>query len=352
MKKSTLINIVSVVVILFSVSAWYFLLPRLWDERGGIALSSDEIKVEGARSFLKEGANLEKPNNNITFGELLLSQPDAPVRNEAVGDTYIRAQSAIAIDANTGTILHYQDGKRKMAIASLTKIMTAVIVMENVKNLDEEIATIQAEAVLTDGTKVGCPNSGYCISNRLQAGERVSVKNLFEAMLIGSANDAAVSLALHIAGSQKEFAKLMNDKAREIGLADTNFCNPSGLDEEDRPNGCYSTAYDLARITAYSLRYDEIWDTMTVKEREFYSEDGVIMHRIVNTDVLLDELPNCLGGKTGFTYEAGRSLMMVAHHPVRKDHKVIAVFLDNNYRWADMRIIFDWVFNAYSWSLN
>lgn len=351
MKKSTLINTVSVVIILLSVSAWYFLLPRFFNERGSVALSSDEVKVEGARIFSKNSADLEKPDNSITFGELLLFQPDAPIRNEAMGDTYMRAQSAIAIDANTGTILHYQDGKRRMAVASLTKIMTAVVVVENVKNLNEEIAIIQAEAVLTDGTKVGCPNSGYCISNRLQVGEKVSIKNLFEAMLISSANDAAVSLALHIAGSQKEFTKLMNDKAREIGLTDTNFCNPSGLDEENRPNGCYSTAYDIARITAYSLRYDEIWGSMPVKEKEFCSEDGMITHRIINTDVLLDELPNCLGGKTGFTYEAGRSLMMAAHHPIHKDHKVIAVLLDDNYRWADMKIIFDWIFRTYSWPL-
>ncbi len=177
----------------------------------------------------------------------------------------------------------------------------------------------------------------------------MTAKNLFESMLVGSANDAAVSLALHIAGSQKDFAVLMNDKAKEIGLTDTNFCNPSGLDEEENLDGCYSTAYDLARITAYSMRHDVIWNTMKIKEREFFSQDGIISHKIVSTDLLLDQLPNCLGGKTGFTYEAGRSLMMVAHHPVRIDHKVIAVVLNDNYRWADMKIMFDWVFNAYSW---
>ncbi len=352
MRKSILINIISVIVILLSVSAWYFLLPRFLDERNGIALSSDEVKVEGVRTFSKKGATIVRADNSVTFGELLSFQPDAPIRSEAIGDTYMRARSAIAIDANTGTILHYQDGKKRMAIASLTKIMTAVIVVEYVKDLDGEIATICSEAVLTDGTKVGCPNSGYCISNRLQVGEKVSVRNLLEAMLISSANDAAVSLALHISGSQKEFAKLMNDKAKELGLTDTVFCNPSGLDEEDKPNGCYSTAYDIARIAAYSLRYDEIWNCMSVKEKEVFSEDGAIMHRLINTDVLLDELPNCLGGKTGFTYEAGRSLMMTAHHPMRKEHKVIVVLLDDNYRWLDMRIIFDWVFRAYGWSLN
>ena len=156
---------------------------------------------------------VDQPEKSVTFGELLSFQPDAPVRNESVGETYMRAGSAIAIDANTGTILHYQDGKRRMAIASLTKVMTAVITVEHIKNLEKEIVSIKQEAVLTAGTKVGCPSSGYCISNRLEVGEVVTAKNLLDSMLIGSANDAAVSLALHIAGSQKDFANLMNDKA-------------------------------------------------------------------------------------------------------------------------------------------
>ena len=350
MKKSVLINIVSVIVIILSVSAWYFLLPRYLDQRGGIALSSDNVKVEGATN-IKEIKAVDKAGDNITYGELLSLQPDAPVRNEGVGDTYMRAVSSIAIDANTGTILHYQDGKKRMAIASLTKMMTAIIVMEHVSDLDSEVATIQAEALSVGGTVVGCPSTGYCISNRMKVGEKVTIRNLLESMLISSANDAAVSLGLHISGSQAEFAKLMNDKAKQIGLTDTHFCNPSGLDEDDKPFGCYSTAYDLARITAYSMRYDEIWNIMSVHEKEFCSLDGEITHRIVSTDMLLDELPNCLGGKTGFTYEAGKSLMMAAHHPVRKDHKVIAVLLDDNYRWADMRVMFDWAFNAYSWPM-
>ncbi len=88
---------------------------------------------------------------------------------------------------------------------------------------------------------------------------------------------------------------------------------------------------------------------MKVKDKDFNSIDGKYTHHLINTDILLDQLPNCLGGKTGFTYEAGKSLMMAAHHPANKDQKVIAVLLDDNYRWEDMKNLFEWTFSVYLW---
>ena len=302
--------------------------------------------VQGRKS--KEGGELAKTDKIVD--ELLVEEVDAPVLKDGVGETYVRARSSIVIDAESGTILHYQDGKKRTAIASLTKIMTAIVVVENIEDLEKEIVTIDPSVIPIEGTRVGCPSSTYCMSNRLQSGEKISAMSLFEAMLMNSANDAAVALGIHIAGSQKAFADIMNRKAEELGLRDTHFCNPSGLDEDDNPGGCYSTAYDLARITAYSLKHDIIWNTLKTKGKEVYSLDGTIAHRIINTDKLLDEMPNCLGGKTGFTYEAGISLMMAAHHPLNKNTKVVAVMIDNNYRWHDIKILFNWVFNAYSWS--
>lgn len=286
----------------------------------------------------------------ITFQQLLaVPHPEAPRKKTNAGNFYVRARSAIAIDVETGTILFYQEARKHTAIASLTKMMTAILVVEKISNLDQEAVTIDREAVLAEGTKIGCPRSGYCISNRLRVGEKISAKSLLEAMLMNSANDAAIALGKHLAGSQANFAELMNKKAKEIGLRDTYFCNPSGLDEDDRPGQCYSSAYDLARIAAYSLKYQRIWDIMKIKEKEIYSLDGKIKHRIVNTDRLLETMPNCIGGKTGFTYEAGKSLMTAAHHPNNRQHKVIAVILDDNWRWEDMKKLMDWVFTVYVW---
>lgn len=297
---------------------------------------------------LKAGEN-QNNNSDVTFKNLLVDEPDAPVKVMGIGNFYARARSAVAIDAKTSTLLHYQNGKEKMAIASLTKIMTAILVAEKIADLENEIITINEEALYIDGTKVGCPRSDYCLSNRLQLGEKLTAHNLLEAMLINSANDAAVALAVHIAGSEKEFAKLMNEKAKSLGLTDTNFCNPSGLDEEDKPGGCYSTAYDIARIAAYSLQYDQIWQIMKIKEKDIYSTDKTIVHHIINTDILIDQLPNCLGGKTGFTYEAGKSLMMAAHNPSNFDNQIVAVILDDFYRWEDMKDLINWSFQAYNW---
>lgn len=349
MKNYNFINFLSIFLIVASLAGWYYMLPR-FISADGIAIEQNKVIVEGVNT--EELDNSEKgieKTVSSSFGELLGAELDTPKKQEGVGEMYVRARSAIAIDADTGTILHYQDGKKKLAIASLTKVMSAIIVIENIEDLRNEIVVVDREAILTDGTKVGCPRSGYCISNRLQMGERVSALNLFDAMLMNSANDAAVALAKHIAGSQEEFAKMMNDKAREIGVKDTNFCNPSGLDDEENPGACYSTAYDFARITAYSLKHGEIWAAMKIKEKDFTNIEGSITHHLVNTDILLEQMPNCVGGKTGFTYEAGRSLMMTAHHPDQKDNIVVAVLLDDNYRWEDMKNLFNWVFSVYSW---
>jgi len=301
-----------------------------------------------ARSDNTDGKEIIK-EMRITFDSLIFNEPNAPVKVMGMGSFYARAKSAISIDAHTHTILHYQNGKERIAIASLTKIMTAIIVIEKIEDLENEYVTIDEEVIYTDGTKIGCPRSGYCISNRLQLGEEVSVQYLLEAMLMNSANDAAVALAKYVAGSQEEFAKMMNKKARELGLVDTHFCNPSGLDDENNPGRCYSSAYDIARIAAYSLQYDNIWGIMKVKEKDIYSKDKLIMHHIINTDILIDQIPNCLGGKTGFTYEAGKSLMMAAHHPQDRNKTIVAVLLDDVYRWEDMRDLISWSFQAYNW---
>jgi len=349
MKNYSWVNYLSIFLIICSLAAWYYMLPKFISSNsmvGGKAkMKVEEAMVEDQQTE-NEAGNSEKTSS---FGELLDVELDSPIKEEGVGDMYARARSAIAIDTDTGTILHYQDAKRKMAIASLTKVMTAVIVVERIENLRDEIVTIDEETVLTDGTIVGCPRSGYCVSDRLQIGEKLYALDLLDAMLMNSANDAAVALGKHIAGSQAEFAKMMNDKAREIGLTDTNFCNPSGLDDEENPGACYSTAYDFARIAAYSLQHNEIWTAMKIKEKDISSVDGSMTHHLVNTDILLEQLPNCIGGKTGFTYEAGRSLMMAAHDPTDKNNKVVAVLLDDNYRWEDMRNLFEWVFSVYKW---
>ncbi len=301
-------------------------------------------KAAGAKNPTPEksfkGSIAEKGKPDEGFG----GSGYIPQRKKNYYNLKIFAGSSVVVDVDSGTILHYDDGRKQTPIASLTKMMTAVVVMGKVKDLDERVA-IDEEALRADGTKVGCPTSVYCNDEKLHLGESLTAKDLLTAMLLSSANDAAIALGKHVAGSQKAFADLMNEKARELNLSDSNFCNPSGLDED----GCYSSAYDIARIAAYSMRYDLVWKIMKSSETEIGSCDGKYSHLLKNTDLLLGQIPNCLGGKTGFTYNAGKSLMLAAADPAGGKHKVVAVILNDNNRWEDMTKLVNWTFDNYEW---
>lgn len=270
-----------------------------------------------------------------------------PVRKDDYGDIKIFAGSSVAIDVDSRTILHYDNGRKRTQIASLTKIMTAILAIENIKNLNEEVE-ITPEALAVAGTVVGCPTSTFCNANRMYRGEKVKAMDLLKVMLLNSANDAATALGIHMAGSADRFAEMMNEKAKSLGLKDTHFCTPSGLETDGAEDQCYSSAYDIARIAANSLKYDMIWDIMKMPDGQFYSTDGKYMHEMKNTDLLLGEIPNCIGGKTGFTPMAGKSLMMGSVDATKR-HKVITVILNDENRWEDMKEMVSWIFDNYEW---
>jgi D-alanyl-D-alanine carboxypeptidase len=272
-----------------------------------------------------------------------------PVRNDKMADLAIPAAHAfVVVDADSGKVLAGSHETDQRQIASLTKMMTAILAMEKINDLDEPIA-VGEEEVYVEGTKIGCPRSGYCISPRLKVGEQVSARNLLQAMLMNSANDAAIALGKHISGSQDAFADLMNQKARLMGLTDTHFCTPSGLEPDGRESECYSSASDIARIATYSMRFDTIWKMFSYPNNsEIYSCNEQISHTLINSDILLNDIPNCLGGKTGFTPAAGYSLLMGVSDPTHL-HRIVVVVLDDPYRWQDIRTAIDWTFKAYSW---
>ncbi len=311
-----------------------------------------ESQVLGEENQKTETASCQSEAENIVSRDLFplkekIPSHVIPKRKLDYADVKIWSGASVVIDADSGTILHYEEGRKQTQIASLTKIMTAILVMENVKNLDET-ATITKTALNVDGTVVGCPTSIFCNANQMYVGEKITVKNLLKAMLLNSANDAATALAIHVAKTPEDFVKLMNVKTKELGLKDTNFCTPSGLEIDGKEMDCYSSAYDIARIASHSLQYAIIWDIMRVEEDQIYSIDGKYMHQLKNTDMLLREMPNCLGGKTGFTPLAGKSLLTVAADPTGK-HKIISVILNDENRWEDMKKLVDWTFANYEW---
>ena len=349
--------ILSLLIIPF-VPAWFygsvlhsdiFANPNSCGQETGLCQS--DPRVEGARNF-KDGDSGGEKEKTLTESGLFPVDAAAaagfvPTKKDGTPELKVWAGSTTAIDADSGTILHYEDGRKRTQVASLTKMMTAVLVMEKIKDLNEEIL-VTKEALLQPGTVVGCPTSTLCPSNRMYAGENVRAIDLLKAMLVNSANDAATALAIHIAGSIDDFVGMMNQKARELGLKDTNFCTPSGLEIDGRESECYSSAYDMARIAAYSLKYEKIWEIMRIPEGRFYSTDGKYMHELKSTDLILTDTPNYLGVKTGFTPYAGKSLLAGAADPTGK-HKVIAVVLNDSKRWEDMKALTDWIFTNYKW---
>ena len=226
------------------------------------------------------------------------------------------ARSVCHINAQTGEVLFEKNSHDKMPMASTTKIMTLITALEN-SELDEMV-TVKHEAVLTEGS------SAY-----LKSGAKISMYDLLFGLMLNSGNDAANAIAYHISGSEENFAVLMNNTAKKIGVSETNFRNPSGLEEEEH----YTTSYDLAKITAYCLKNDtfkEIVSSRTHTGRMILQDGTTEDVTYINHNRLLKELDGSIGVKTGFTKAAGRCLVSATE---REGVSYIAVTLNDSDDW-------------------
>lgn len=190
-----------------------------------------------------------------------------------------------------GRILYGKEENKRCKMASTTKIMTSVIVVENVNDLSEKVK-ISEKAAGIGGSRLG-----------LHTNDEVTVKDLLYGLLLCSGNDAAIALAEHVAGGVPEFAELMNKKAEELGLKDTHFVTPHGLDEEEH----YTTAYELAKIADYALKIEDI--EKIVKTKSYTVNLSGRVKNINNTNELLGYVQGVYGVKTGFTNGANRCLV-------------------------------------------
>jgi D-alanyl-D-alanine carboxypeptidase len=304
------------------------------------AKSSGGAAVQGASSVSREDpVSFESRHNATQF--VPQRKPNAP------GLAVPNAHASVILDVDSGKVLYASGADQERQIASLTKMMTALMTVERIKNLDEPV-TISEDAIYAEGTRVGCPRSGYCIGNRLKVGERVTVYNLLKAALMNSANDAAISLGEHLGGSQDGFAVMMNARAKELGLEHTHFCTPSGLEPDGRESECYSSAADVARIASEALKHDVLWQIMRLPDATITSCDGSQSHNIFNTDKIIGQVPDLIGTKTGFTPLAGYSLLAAAYDPSH-EHRVVAVVLDDSQRWQDIQTMLHWAVSNHSW---
>lgn len=205
----------------------------------------------------------------------------------------VSAASAVLVDLDSGEVLYERAAGSRRPIASTTKIMTALLVLESATPFDE--VTASGRAASQEGAELG-----------LEPGERISVRELLYALMLQSANDAAVSLAEHVGGSVEVFVEQMNERARTLGLADTRFASPNGLDDSG-----YSTALDLAAITVAAFGSSTFEETVGTRFRTIPAPEGPA-RRIQNRNALLWLYPGALGVKTGYTGAAGFCLVAAA----------------------------------------
>lgn len=232
------------------------------------------------------------------------------------------AQSAILMDAASGRVLYTQDADTPRPIASITKLMTALICAECYESLEETVL-IAPDAVGIEGSSL-----------YLKPMEEYTVRELLYGLLLRSGNDAAAALAIDCAGDMDAFVAAMNYKARTLGMTHTHFTNPHGLEDEEH----YSSARDMAILALEVLKNEALAEICAAKS---YVLKG---QTIVNHNKLLSRYDGCIGFKTGYTTAAGRTLVSGAR---REEGTLIAVTLDDGDDWADHAALLDYGFAHY-----
>ena len=231
------------------------------------------------------------------------------------------AAAAILVDADSGRVLYEQNADAKMLIASTTKIMTALVAIREGELSD--VVTVKREATLTEGS-----------SMYLKEGEQLTLETLLYGLMLCSGSDAAVAIAEHVGGSQAGFVRLMNETARELGMAHTSFANPNGLDAETH----YSTARDMAVLACAAMEnetFARIVSTRTVT---------IGGRTMTNHNKLLSWSEGCIGLKTGYTKAAGRTLVSCME---KNGQRLVAVTLQDGNDWADHQALYEYGFAAY-----
>ncbi len=244
----------------------------------------------------------------------------------------INAQNgAILINAETGDVIYEKNCDKIAPMASTTKIMTTLLALEQ-GNLDEPFV-VDSNAIKVEGSSMG-----------LKEGDYLTIRDLCYGMMLPSGNDAANAVATKIAGSIDEFVKMMNVRAHELGLKNTNFCTPSGLDISDQ-NEHHSTARDMALLTQKAMENSDFCEICSQSYKKLTFGDPPISLGIRNHNRLLKEFDGACGVKTGFTKKAGRCLVSAAQ---RDGLKLIAVVLKDHDDWQDSKNLFEYGFSKFS----
>ncbi len=240
----------------------------------------------------------------------------------------ISARSAIVLDAASGRILFEHNSHTKRGMASTTKIMTALCALEY-GNLEKTV-TISNTASGVEGSSM------YLAPN-----EKLKLVDLVYGLMLVSGNDAATAIAENVSGSVEKFAELMNKKAMEIGVFDTSFTNPHGLSDDNH----FTTAYDLAKITAYAMQNPLFCEIAATKSKSLPQVEGGFPRHLVNHNKFLSMYEGCIGVKTGFTKATGRCLVTAVE---KNGLRLICVTLNDPDDWGDHKTMYDNAYSTYS----
>lgn len=278
-------------------------------------------------------------NINLTLPELSTTLPIKPPSKINTSKPYIPAKSILLLDSTTKKVLFKKNERRRVAIASTTKIMTSIITLEEF-SLDD-VAIVPKNIYTVPGSKMG-----------LYPNEKISIRNLLYGMLLNSGNDAAYTLASYRSpktGNIRYFVDKMNQKAKNIGLLDTKYRDPAGLDDSG-----YSTAYDLAILSNYALNNPTFAKIITTDHAVVRSIDKKYIHTLKNSNRLVDKdqplyFPYAIGIKTGNTDKAGHCLVSAAR---KNGHTLISVVLNTYSNDASEsarlnRILLSWGYSSF-----
>ena len=263
-------------------------------------------------------------DEEIDFNKELIKETKANISDEP----NINSRAAIVYDRHSKKILYEKNKDQKRAMASTTKIMTAIIVLEKADLSD--IVEVSSKAARTGGSRLG-----------LIAGDKITIRDLLYGLMLKSGNDSAIALAEKMCGNVEKFADLMNSKAKELKLENTNFITPHGLDKEEH----YTTALELAKITDYALNIEEFRNIVKIKTYNVKINGKI--KTISNTNELLGNLSGVYGVKTGFTNNAGRCLVTSVK---RGELDIICVVLGadtKKFRTIDSIKLIEYAFNKF-----
>ena len=284
-------------------------------------------------------------NNKKISGEsneniLNIKKPvSIPIKKAGVNDLNIEAKAVYLVDLTSLYPMYAKEENYKLPIASTTKMATALVVLENHGDKLQDVVTITPQMISVEGSDI-----------QLRSGEKITVEDLLNGLLIMSGNDTAYALADYF-GGRDAFVKEMNDKVSKIGAINTKYQDPAGLNDQG-----YSTAHDLALIAAYGLRNSKFSEIVRTAEKTITSSDGKFSHELKNSNRMLRQeetyyYPYTIGVKTGFTNEAGHVLVSCAE---KDNYKILSVVLNTNENSLtasakESKKLLEWAFKNWTW---